>query len=129
LLDELRTALVRSTYNVNEKECRRERRFELMRLSDENLRGRTVIAADGQAIGEVAALFLDSDAWRVESLQIKLRKEIADQLGATRGMFHAGTLELPVGMVQSVGDAIVLSVPALELRQVLPGGGGSVPSH
>jgi len=95
-----------------------------MRLSDENLRGRTVIAADGQAIGEVAALFLDSDAWRVESLQIKLRKDVADQLGASRGMFHAGTLELPVGMVQSVGDAIVLSVPAAELRQVLPGSGG-----
>jgi len=88
-----------------------------------------VIAADGQAIGEVAALFLDSDAWRVESLQIKLRKEVADQLGATRGMFHAGTLELPVSMVQSVGDAIVLSVPALELRQVLPGAGGSLPNH
>lgn len=99
-----------------------------MRLSDENLRGRTVIAADGQAIGEVAALFLDSDAWRVESLQIKLRKEVADQLGASRGMFHAGTLELPVSMVQSVGDAVVLSVPAMELRQVLPGG-GSVPSN
>jgi sporulation protein YlmC with PRC-barrel domain len=100
-----------------------------MRLSDETLRGRTVIAADGQAIGEVAALFLDSDAWRVESLQIKLRKEVADQLGATRGMFHAGTLELPVRMVQSVGDAIVLSVPVLELRQVLPGEGDSSPSH
>ncbi len=100
-----------------------------MRLSDENLRGRTVIAADGQTIGEVAALFLDSDAWRVESLQIKLRKEVADQLGATRGMFHAGTLELPVRMVQSVGDAIVLSVPALELRQVLPGVVTSPPAH
>ena len=91
-----------------------------MRLSDENLRGRTVIAADGQAIGEIAALFLDSDAWRIESLNIKLRKEVADQLGATRGMFQAATLELPVGMVQSVGDAVVLSVAADELRQVLP---------
>lgn len=85
-----------------------------------------MIAADGQAIGEVAALFLDSDGWRVESLQIKLRKEIADQLGASRGMFHAGTLELPVGMVQSAGDAIVLSVPTVELRQVLTGGSGPV---
>jgi sporulation protein YlmC with PRC-barrel domain len=100
-----------------------------VRLSDENLRGRTVIAADGQAIGQVAALFLDSDAWRVESLQVKLRKEIADQLGASRGMFHAGILELPVGIVQSVGDAVVLSVPALELRQVVPGLGGSLSSH
>ena len=91
-----------------------------MRLSDENLRGRTVIAADGQAIGEVAALFLDSDAWRVESLQIKLRNEVADQLGATRGMFHAGTLEMPVSMVQSIGDAVVFSVPTQELKKVLP---------
>jgi sporulation protein YlmC with PRC-barrel domain len=91
-----------------------------MRLSDENLRGRTVIAADGQAIGEITALFLDSDAWRVESLQIKLRNEVADQLGARRGMFHAGTLEMPIRMVQSVGDAVVLSVAADELREVLP---------
>jgi sporulation protein YlmC with PRC-barrel domain len=100
-----------------------------MRLSDENLRGRTVIAADGQAIGEIVALFLDSDAWRVESLQVKLRNEVADQLGATRGMFHAGTLEMPVRMVQSVGDAVVLSVAAHELRQVLPRVGDSSASH
>ncbi len=88
-----------------------------MRLSDENLRGRTVIAADGQAIGAVASLFLDSDAWRVESLRVKLRKEVADQLGAAHGMFHAGTVEIPVNMVQSVGDAVILSVAASELRQ------------
>jgi sporulation protein YlmC with PRC-barrel domain len=96
-----------------------------MRLSDENLRGRTVIAADGQAIGEIAALFLDSGAWRVESLQIKLRKQVADQLGATRGIFHAGTLELPIRMVQSVGDAVVLSVATDELREILPRMGDS----
>lgn len=96
-----------------------------MRLSDENLRGRTVIAADGQAIGEVAALFLDSDEWRIESLQIKLRNEVADQLGAARNIFHAGTLEIPIRMVQSVGDAVVLSVNAKELRQVLPGAGNA----
>ena len=100
-----------------------------MRLSDENLRGRTVIAADGQAIGDVAALFLDSDAWRIESLQIKLRNEVADQLGATRGLFHAGTLEIPVRMVQSVGDAVVLSIPSPELRQVLPSGGEPTPAR
>lgn len=100
-----------------------------MRLSDDNIRGRTVIAADGQAIGEISALFLDSDAWQVESLQVKLRKEVADQLGATRGMFHAGTLEVPIRMVQSVGDAVVLAVAADELRQVLPGVSHSQPAR
>ncbi len=91
-----------------------------MRLSDENLRGKTVIAADGQAVGEVAALFLDSDGWRIESLQVKLRREIADRLGAPRSTFHAGIAEVPIAFVQSVGDAIVLSVPVDDLRQSLP---------
>ena len=100
-----------------------------MRLSDENLRGRTVISADGQAIGEISALFLDSETWRVEAVQIKLRNEVADQLGATRGLFHAGTLEMPVGMIQSVGDAVVLSVSTQELRQVVPGVSDSPAAH
>lgn len=94
-----------------------------MRLSDENLRGRTVIGADGVAVGEIAALFLDSEAWSVESLRVKLRKEIADRLGASRTIFHAGMVEIPIRLIQSVGDAVVLSVPVDGLREVLPGAG------
>ena len=91
-----------------------------MRLSDETMRGRTVIASDGVAVGEVSALFLDVAAHRVEALQIKLRKDIADRLGAARGIFHAGVLEIPIVMIQSVGDAVVLTVAVDDLRQVLP---------
>ncbi len=91
-----------------------------MRLTDENLRGRTIIAADGQVVGEVTSLFLDSDSWRVESLQAKLGRGIADQIGADRSMFHAGTLEIPVRIVQSVGDTVLLSVPTGGLREALP---------
>jgi sporulation protein YlmC with PRC-barrel domain len=90
-----------------------------MRLSDESLRGRTVIGADGQAVGEVAALFLDSEAWDVESIRVKLRNAIADRLGAARTMFSAGTVDIPVRLVQSVGDAVVLAIPVEGLRQVL----------
>ena len=90
-----------------------------MRLSDESLRGRTVIGADGQAVGEVAALFLDSEAWDVESIRVKLRNAIADQLGAARTIFSAGTVDIPVRLVQSVGDAVVLAIPVEGLRQVL----------
>ena len=91
-----------------------------MQLSDEDLRGRTVIAADGQAIGEVAAFNLDTSAWTIIALQIKLRKASAEQLGAAHGMLRAATFDLPVRLVQSVGDAVLLSVPMLELRQLLP---------
>src|SRR5262252_7116788 len=91
-----------------------------MQLSDEHFRGRTVIAADGHAIGEVAALFIDTPTWAIVALQVKLNKAAAEQLGAARGLLRAATLELPVRLVQSVGDAVLLSVPTPELRQLLP---------
>ena len=89
-----------------------------MQVSDEDLRGRTVIAADGQAIGEVAALFIDTSTWIIIALQIKLSKSAAEQLGAAQGLFRAATFELPIRMIQSVGDTVLLSVPTLELRQI-----------
>jgi sporulation protein YlmC with PRC-barrel domain len=91
-----------------------------MRLSDQTLRDRTVIASDGLAIGSVTTIFIDSDGWRVESLQVKLHKDVADRIGADRGLFRAGAVEIPIRMVQSVGDAVVLSAAVDELRQVLP---------
>lgn len=99
-----------------------------MRLSDDNLRGRTVIAADGLAVGEISTLFLDSEAWRVESIQVRLRKDVADRLGADRSWFHASALEIPTSMIQSVGDAVVLSVAVDQLRQVLPGQDAPAPA-
>jgi sporulation protein YlmC with PRC-barrel domain len=91
-----------------------------MRLSDANVRGRTVIAADGQIIGEISALFFDSDTWTIDGLQVQLRRETADQLGAARSMFRAGSLDIPIRIVQSVGTTVVLSVRSEELRPVLP---------
>lgn len=88
-----------------------------MRLSDDNLRGRTVIAADGVAVGVIAALFLDSDHWRIESLQVKLHRDIADRIGAKHNIFHTGSLEIPIRLVQSVGDAVVLAVTVEGLRE------------
>jgi hypothetical protein len=76
--------------------------------------------ADGQAIGDVAALLVDTSAWSIVALQIKLRKAVAEELGAARGMLRTATLELPVRMIQSVADAVLLSVPTPELRQILP---------
>ena len=93
-----------------------------MQISDENLRGRTVVAADGRAIGQVAALFIDTSTWTIVSLQIKLSKTVAEQLGATRSLLHAATVGLPVRLVQSVGDTVLLSIPTPEVQQAVPQG-------
>jgi sporulation protein YlmC with PRC-barrel domain len=88
-----------------------------MRLSDKSLRGRTVISADGNAIGTLVELFISSSDWRVESIRIELQKDIADRIGASRTLLHRGTIELPVSLIQSVGDAVVLSVEVAKLRE------------
>jgi hypothetical protein len=67
----------------------------------------------------VAAVFIDTSTWTVASLQIKLSKNAAEQLGASRSLLHAATTELPVRIVQSVGDAVLLSVPTLAVRQTV----------
>ena len=88
-----------------------------MRLSAENLYGRTVITADGQAVGSIKSIFLDAGEWRVESISVELRKDVADRIGAARSMFHRGLIELPVTLIQSVGDAVVLNVSVDALRE------------
>ena len=97
-----------------------------MQVSDGHLRGRTVIAADGQAIGEVGSLFIDTSTWMIVALEIKLSKVAAEQLGVARGLLRAATIELSVRTVKSVADTVLLSVPTVELRQILP---AAVTSH
>jgi len=76
-----------------------------------------VISADGNAIGSVVELFISSSDWHVESIRIELQKDIADRIGASRTLLHRGTIELPVSLIQSVGDAVVLSVEVEKLRE------------
>lgn len=96
-----------------------------MWLSDAELVGRPVIATDGQAVGTVSALLLSTDAWNVGALRVKLRREIGDRLGATRGFFQAGSIEVSVQAVKSVGDAVLLAVDVEGLRRYLSGEGAS----
>ncbi len=87
-----------------------------MAISDENLRNRAIIGSDGLQIGEVARVFLDGDDLKVVSIEAKLHNDVADQLGAKRTIFRAGTLEIPVGMIQVTADTVILKVSIAELH-------------
>ena len=89
-----------------------------MRISGDSLRGRTVIGADGRAIGEVTNILFDSEGWKVECLEVKLRREVGDELGVSHRMFQSATLEIPIRAVQSIGDAVVLSSSIEKLREL-----------
>jgi len=87
-----------------------------MRQSEDNLHGRVVLSSDGRVIGEIAKLFVDDTDWRIDAIQVKLRKDIAERIGASRGIFHAATIEIPAHLIASSGDAVILTVPVDALR-------------
>ena len=90
-----------------------------MRFSEGVLKGRTVVADGGQELGTVETLVIDGASWKVESLQVKLNSETAELLGKYWNYFHAGRIELPIRLVHSVSDTVLLSATVEELRQVL----------
>lgn len=85
-------------------------------LTDESLRGRTVLSGDGIAVGDVARLIVDPTNLRIEAIQVKLRRDAAERIGAPRGLFRAHTIDIPAEQVQSIGDAVILAVPLEALR-------------
>lgn len=96
-----------------------------MEMTDIELRDRTVIGADGNAIGQVEAIVVDPDSWSVRSIRIKLRGNVADQVGIGHSLFRASTVDVPVQRVQSVGDALVLTVSAAGLLPNAPAAAGA----
>jgi sporulation protein YlmC with PRC-barrel domain len=88
----------------------------MMETTDVELRDRTVIGADGNAIGQVAAIIVDAASWVVKAVRIKLRDTAADQAGIGHSLFRASTIDVPVDHIQSIGDAVVLTVSARGLR-------------
>jgi sporulation protein YlmC with PRC-barrel domain len=96
-----------------------------MKTSNDHLMGRTVISSDGIVIGTLTGLLVETTTWQVMALQIALRKEIGKRIGIKHSMFHASTVEIAVAQVQSVGDAIVLSVE----RDALRPPGAASPEH
>lgn len=82
----------------------------LMKTTNDHLIGRPVISGDGIVVGEITGLLVDTTTWQVMALQVALRKESGERIGIKHSMFRASTLEIAVAQIQSVGDAVVLSV-------------------
>lgn len=87
-----------------------------MKITDDKLHGRVVLSGDGIAIGDVNRLFIEGAHFTIASVEIKLRKEIAERLGIERSMWHGATVEIPASAVRSVGDAVLLSASLDEIR-------------
>lgn len=85
-----------------------------MKLSYDELKGRTVIDATGAAIGEVEGLYLEQASAGehvcIGGVQVKLRGHVADDVGMRHGAFRPAVIDVPGSMLQALGDAVLLNV-------------------
>jgi sporulation protein YlmC with PRC-barrel domain len=92
-----------------------------MRIAyDDDLKGRAVIDHTGRVVGDVDGLLIDGESWRVEAFRVKLRRDAAEQIGAEHRRFQSPTLDIPVALVHAAGDAVILNVPTVALRELRP---------
>ena len=76
--------------------------------------GMSVFGADGQPLGHVAGLAVQTEGMRVSEIIVKV-PPTASEHPAFRGMFHAIEVHVPIEELESVGDEIVLAVTSHEL--------------
>lgn len=89
-------------------------------LKDDSLHGRAVLSGDGVRIGEVTHLLVDTQSLRIAALEVRLHKEVADRVGLPHGILRGPMIHIPSDQVQSIGDAVILTVPVNGLRDVEP---------
>ena len=89
----------------------------IMKISDRDLRGRAVIAADGRVIGKVSGITLESDGPGLGTMEVEVRREVENELGVEHHTFSASKIEVPFTEVQSIGETVVLSIPVDALRK------------
>lgn len=92
-----------------------------MKLSYDEVKGRTVIDASGVAIGEVEGLYLEQatagERVCIGGMRVKLRGSVADDVGVEHGTFRAAVVDVPASMLQAIGDAVLLNVKLDALLQ------------
>ncbi len=95
-----------------------------MKLSYDEVKGRTVIDATGTAIGEVEGLYIEQASATerpcIGGMRVKLRSQVADDVGVHRGTFRPAVIDVPASMLQAIGDAVLLNVKLDALLQPQP---------
>jgi sporulation protein YlmC with PRC-barrel domain len=86
-----------------------------------DLPGVTVLDTTGHVIGRVKAALADMETWLIDTLRVKLERRAAAELDMQWSFWRRRpSLDLPTGLIQAAGDAIILRVSLAELREAPP---------
>jgi sporulation protein YlmC with PRC-barrel domain len=72
------------------------------------LTGKDVISQDGRDIGDVADLVFDTESWTIETIVVKLGRELLEQFHMKKPLIGTQTIQIPTSYVSGVGDRVIL---------------------
>ncbi|RLG46181.1 MAG: hypothetical protein DRN90_06910 [Thermoproteota archaeon] len=88
-----------------------------MRVS--NIYGMYVLTSDGEKIGEVLDIQVDTDSWKLTKLILKPSDKIAKEFGLKKRFRGSKPIEMEVNVIKSIQDVIMLSLDSKEFRKML----------
>jgi sporulation protein YlmC with PRC-barrel domain len=94
----------------------------------DKISGRTVLDANGVIVGTVDDLLLGDGPWRVERFRMRLKRDIAKDIGAASPLLRSATLDVPASMVRGIADAVILTVSAAALHELISEPGVAAPA-
>ncbi len=88
----------------------------ILLVSFKELSDKFVICAGGFDLGQINGVDIDSTTWRVTHIQVKLSKNASEDLGFKK-RFGSSTVCVPVALISSVGDNVLLNKTLDELSK------------
>lgn len=85
-------------------------------VSFDKLSGKYVICAGGFDLGNIKGVGINTTTWQVTDLHVKLSKLASEDLGFKK-RFRSSTVCVPVSLISSVGDNILLKKSLDELSK------------
>ena len=72
------------------------------------MHGLKVISLDAQNLGEIVGVQVDTNAWKVTDLELKLDREAIKEMGLKKPKLGSITVCLPVTYIKQFGDVITV---------------------
>jgi sporulation protein YlmC with PRC-barrel domain len=85
-------------------------------ISFQTLLGKKVIGMGGYILDEIIGASIDTKTWKVAQLHVKLTDTATEELGYKKRL-RSSIVNMPIKMVQAVGDVVNVSPSLKELSE------------
>lgn len=80
--------------------------------------GKKVVGSEGNIIGEIEGVNINSNNWQADTFHINLSEEATVELGFKKPFLSKITICLPTQLIKTVGDIITLKEPIRNLEDI-----------